>query len=334
MTKGNFLNLLFFLIVCAVNAQTNIIGFDRTVLSDSTRLFGTTPRPIVVNYWYPAISSNSAKPLTYRDYVLASTFELDLAQVTNEDRILLEEQVRSNLNYFDIMDEEFKRILEMPVKAFLAASPVKGKHKLVVVMGGTEGSNTFFTSLAESLSAQGFVVATLSSVGANDSIPCGYDAACIQNQTRDLALLVDYFYKKNWIDASNLSLLAWSFGGLSSLYYQQQFRSVKSIVSFDSALGYEYGTNIMAESGLFNSSNFNLPMLHFRSLKSGRRTRQDMSFFSSFSNNNNKVIDLRKLLHAQLTSLYGPVLDYGRGKKTLSESDHVLALTIDFLKLY
>jgi pimeloyl-ACP methyl ester carboxylesterase len=334
MTKGNFLNLLFFLIVCAANAQTNIVGFDRTVLSDSTRLFGTTHRPIVVNYWYPAISSNSAKPLTYRDYVLASTFQLDLAQVTNGDRILLEEQVRSNLNYFDVMDEEFIRILSMPAKAVSAASPAKGKHKLVVVVGGTQGSNTFFTSLAERLSAQGFVVATLSSVGASDSIPCTYDTACIQNQTRDLAVLVDYFRKKNWIEPSNVSLLAWSFGGLSSLYYHQQFQTVKSIVSFDSALGYEYGTKLIAESRLFDSSNFNLPILHFRSLKSGRRTRQDMSFFNSFSNNGCKVINLRKLLHAQLTSLYGPVLDYGRGKKTFSESDHVLAETIDFLKLH
>ena len=282
MTKDNFLNLLFFLIVCAANAQTNIIGFDRTVLSDSTRLFGTTPRPIVVNYWYPAISSNSAKPLTYRDYVLASTFQLDLAQVTNGDRILLEEQVRSDLNYFDVTDEEFIRILSMPAKAVSAASPVKGKHKLVVVVGGTQGSNTFFTSLAENLSAQGFVVATLSSVGANDSTPCTYDAACIQNETRDLAVLVDYFRKKNWIEPSNVSLLAWSFGGLSSLYYHQQFRTVKSIVSFDSALGYEYGTKLMAESRLFDSDNFNLPILHFRSLKSDKKTRQDMSFLCSF----------------------------------------------------
>lgn len=332
MTKANFLILLFFLIGCAGNAQTNIIGFDRTIISDSTRQFGTTHRPIVVNYWYPATPSNSAKPLTYRDYVLASTFELDLAQVTNGDRILLEEQVRLNLNYFDVMDEEFKRILSMPAKAVLAASPAKGKHRLVVVVGGTQGSNTFFTALAESLSSHGFIVATLSSVGANDSIPCAYDAACIQNQAKDLTLLIDYFCEKNWIEPSNVSLLAWSFGGLSSLYYQQQFRTVKSIVSFDSALGYEYGTKLMTESGLFDSNNFNLPILHFRSLKSGKKTRQDMSFFSS--NNGSKVIDLRKLLHAQLTSLYGPVLDYGRGKKTISESDYVLAQTIDFLKLH
>jgi pimeloyl-ACP methyl ester carboxylesterase len=324
------LSLFFFLMACIASAQVRTIGFDRVVLTDSGRLFGESYRPIVVNYWYASFSSEIAQKLSYRDYILATSSNDNLAIVTDEQRSKLENEIRSNLNYFGITDAEFNRILSMPSKARLAPQP-SGRSPLVIVVGGTNGSNAFFTSLAEYLTAQGMIVATLSSFGNNDTTACGYDIDCVQHQVRDLSKVVDHFKQKEWIDDDRISMIAWSFGGLSAWAYAQREKDIQKLVSFDSALGYEYGVNLMKNNRLFDLQNSNVAILHFQSLKSGKKTPQDASFLNALPTHMKSIVRSRKLLHAQFTSLYGVILDYGRGVENTTEWKKVLTKTRDFL---
>lgn len=329
MSRGYF-SFFFILTSYFVTAQSHNIGFDRVVLLDSNRHFGPGYRPIVINCWYPSETTESGEALTYRDYISATSSSVDVTLLTDEEASKLENEIRRNLYYFGVTDEEFNRILLTPAQARSGIEPT-GRYPLVVIVGGTNGSNALFTSLAEHYAAQGMVVATFSSFGTNDTTACGYDIDCAQHQVNDLSKVVDHFKHMDWIDEDRISMIAWSFGGLSAWAYTQQETCIRKIVSFDSALGYQYGVNLIKSGSMFDLCNHHVSLLHFQSLKSGKKTQQDMSFLKTLPNDMTTVVRSRKLLHAQFTSLYGEILNYGRGISDLDEWKDVLVKTRNFL---
>jgi predicted dienelactone hydrolase len=225
----------FVFVTTWVSAQQHSTGFNREVLFDESRNYGESHRPIVINYWYPAENRSTQKKFTFRDYILAGSQKADLSKLTTKDEEVLIDVFRANLSYFNITESQFSKVLLQPAASGLATKPLPAKYPLVVLVGGTGGSNGFFTTWAEQLSAKGLVVVTLSSFGENDTTACGYDLSCIQNQTKDIAYTVKAMSKKSFVNESKISMVVWSFGGLSAMLYQSEHKKVNAILSIDSA---------------------------------------------------------------------------------------------------
>lgn len=296
-------------VVTEVNAQSNTTGFNREVLFDESRSYGEGQRPIVINYWYPAKRKSNKTSFTFKDYILAGSRQADLSTLTSQDEHSLVDLFRTNLDYFNVTDSQFSKILLKPAAPGLATAPLKSKFPLVVLVGGVGGSNGMFTTWAEQLSANGMVVITLSSFGENDSTACGYDLTCIQNQVKDIAYAVHVMSEKPFVDKSKISIVAWSFGGLSALLYHAEYQKVCAILSVDSALGYKYGIDLLNMHHLSDGINV-VPVLHFASVSASKRIPHDYSILEKI----NATITFDSLYdHADYTSLYNEVLRYGTG---------------------
>jgi hypothetical protein len=121
--------------------------------------------------------------------------------------------------------------------------------------------------------------------------------------------------KKSFVNESKISMVVWSFGGLSAMLYQSEYRKVNAILSLDSALGYKYGINLLNSHKLTERINLGVPILHFASVSSGKRIPHDYSFLEKI----NATITYDSVFtHADYTSLYNEVLHYGTGKEDVN----------------
>lgn len=319
-------------------------GFTNTVLFDSTRYYLThhnsgtiNPyRPIYVNIWYPATKPQKATELKFSDYVYAGLTPKPASLLTLNEKDSLKQILSDNLSYFSVTETDVQRMLSMPMQGKHNATPIRKKFPMVIISGATNGSPFYFATLGEALATSGFVVVAISSLAENDTSTCSYDTKCLLNQVDDMHKVVEYMKGENYVDTTRISALAWSFGGLSAVLYQQKFNQLKALVSIDAAIGYKYGKELMESSNLFDVENFSIPVLHFQSIRSGEKIPQDLSFFEQITSKRKNVIRNNSLLHADFTSIYGDVLRYGKDIKDNDfnkNQQDVIGQVIAFLKM-
>lgn len=316
-------------------------GFKKVIWVDHSRQFKfkeqtqSVDRPIHLFIWYPAVKSKKANYMSFSEYVYASSLTIEASLLTDAEQAQMQKKLVAALEFFKVTSEQTAYMMKAKTRAIANADEKKGKFPLVVF--GNVGDGFHFTTMAEFLAANGYIVASLPSLGANEEEPCGFDLNCLKLQQNDMEFVIEKFKKFPNVDVSKIGLIGWSFSGLTVAHLQTKKREVKAVVSLDAATGYQYGKEILAQSEEFDIEKTIVPFLHFHGLGGNSKVQKNFDFFNTYRSKEKRIVALKNLQHSDFASLYGNVVRYAKrenNKKTVSEIRQVNKMVLNFFNKY
>ena len=323
------------------SASAFSVGFKTLLTVDHSRSyrFLSRPeaggRPMRLFIWYPTRRSKPGPYLRFADYVYSQSLEKEAHQLTSADKSNFDKRLTETLSFFNVEDEQVDLLLKAETKAIRNAHEIKGRFPLVIL--GNVGEGFYYSSIAEYLATNGYVVVTLPSIGANEGEPCGFDLNCLKIQQTDMEFAIARMSKQPNVDASRIGLIAWSFSGLAAAHLQTRSSSVKAVVSLDAATGYQYGKEILDSSKQLEMNKTLVPFLHLHGLAGQSRVPKNFDFFNTYQSREKKLVEFKNLQHSDFISLYGIGVRYAKketNEMTISEIRQTNLVVKEFLNAY
>ena len=317
------------------------VGFKTILLSDTSRQFkfknqsNPVNRPIRFFIWYPTKKVKKANFMIFEKYVYASDLKKDADQLTDSEKSEIKERLIATLEYFEVKKEQLENLMKAQTNAIADAPELNKKFPLLVL--GNVGEGFYYSSLAEFLASNGYVVVSLPSLGANEDERCGFDSNCLKNQQSDMEFALEKMNSLANIDASKIGLVAWSFSGLAIAHLQTENPNIKTVISLDAATGYQYGKDILEQSKKLEINKTNVPFLHFQSLGGNSKVPKNFDFFNAYQAKEKRLVTFKNLQHSDFISLYGKGVRYAKkenDQKALEAIGLVNLLTLNFLNAY
>ena len=201
-------------------------------------------RPLQTVIWYPSLKS-PAKPMTVRDYVRLADTELYFN--ASEGR---ENRWRSLL----------KTSLDIPLWAVQDAQPTKERYPVLIYAPSDSSVSWENADLCEYVASHGYVVLASPSMGASTRDMTD-DLDGINSQARDISFLITYAKTLPNTDLSEVAVVSWSWGGVSSLFAAARDARIDALVSMDGSMRYYPGLVKMA--GDVHPESMTIPLLFF-----------------------------------------------------------------------
>ncbi len=224
----------------------------------------TKGRQLQVNVWYPATVSvrNAHKKLTYADYVALIGKELDLYPDDSAAQ-------RAGLQkYFEWPASQGAQLTDFDaflnrkeaMKAVANAKWASGTFPLVFLVHGFAADYAF---LAEYLASFGYVVVNVPTKGTL-AYELDYEDQGLGSQISDYEFALQWVKKHvEKVDASRLSAIGFSFGGISALGLAMRNPQVKAVISLDGGIGSAWGGSLPSQQAFYRETNSTGPLLHF-----------------------------------------------------------------------
>lgn len=344
--------LIAILLICAASffAQSvsldklknpHLTGFKTLLLADNSRQFKfkeqtqSVNRPIRLFVWYPAVNHKNKQFSTFADYVYTSSLTKEPNQLTNLEKDELEKKLVKTLEFSEVSTEQVAALMKAQTTSISNVSEKKGKFPLIVL--GNVGEGFYYSATAEFLAANGFVVVSLPSLGANEGERCGFDLNCLKLQQADMESAINRLKTFPNVDTTKIGLIAWSFSGLAVAHLSLQNQAVKIAVSLDAATGYQYGKDILDQSKELELSKTNTPFLHFHGLGGEARVPKNFDFFNAYQSKEKRLVTFKNLQHSDFVSLYGNAVRFAKNEndtKATSAIRWVNLITLDFLNAH
>jgi dienelactone hydrolase len=241
------------------------------MIFDDKTFYGAakSPRPILINIWYPAVSSDSAKPMPHRDYLAVQTADPRLTKfaarlVEYERAVICKFLMRRCVAE---LTEQERRLLDQfwdtPTASFRNAPPKDGTFPLVIYHQGYGSTFEDNAVLCEFLASHGYVVLSSAFQEASGD---SFDIDARQGSARDIEFLIAFARQFSYVDWNRIGLVGHSAGAQAALLYRAQDASpVDAVVSLDTTQDYsglvDPGWEEMTKPILENSRNMNGPLL-------------------------------------------------------------------------
>lgn len=271
MVRLSILQILMFFHTYLAVAQTSLkeidlengkyeVGFKHYTTSDSTRTYSRVfdytnrkiARPIPVSIWYPSHQNRvGGAPLAVLDY-------LEILREEEEWEHLPNEQILNWFNYANTPENQ-KHLVEQTT-AYANAEFGKGKFPVILYAPSFQAPSIENFALCEYLASHGFVVISSPSRGTEMRWFTNNTAMEIETQARDVEFLIKEAGKFPIVDYDKMTIMGFSFGGLSNIIVQNRNDNIKAIVSLDGTERYQYG--LLAQSAFFNPQKIDVPYLH------------------------------------------------------------------------
>ncbi|MEL6810357.1 MAG: alpha/beta hydrolase [Bacteroidota bacterium] len=266
----NFFTLILLFFVSVSWAQNKVvdlypklgpykIGFGHYNKVDDSRTYErsgdwtnkVSARPMSISLWYPAESSGAADRISVLDY-------MEILKEEEEWEYLPTEQI---LNWFEFPNNEKNRaILPQEGYATKDAIPSKGKFPMVIYTPGFGASSIENFAICEFLTSHGFYVMASPSVGPHSRRLEGATSKDLENQARDVEFLISEALKLPYVNTDKITLMGFSFGGMSNALVGMRNARVKAIVSLDGSERYNYSR--LSDAPYFDLKRFDVPYLH------------------------------------------------------------------------
>jgi pimeloyl-ACP methyl ester carboxylesterase len=241
-----------------------------TVFDDKTTYAaGKAPRPILINTWYPAETSDEFKPMPHRDYLAIQTEDPRLSRFASkliafEQGIVCKELTgRSIAELTDRQRQLLEQFWDTPTASRRNAPSVDARFPLVVYHAGFGSSYQDNAVLCEYLASHGYVV-----VGSTYMDPNGesFHVDGYQNSARDIEFLIAHARRHSIVDWLHIGLVGHSGGAQASLVCRAQDGSpIDAVVSLDTTQDYHSlstpGWEEMTKTLLEKSKNLDGPLL-------------------------------------------------------------------------
>lgn len=229
-----------------VHAQSYQAGFKIISTYDSSRLYKPDSRlsnklhfrPIEIDLWYPAEIVSSDTTASFSDPVhlfeKRSNFYDDTKRYDGLTDELLQ-YICAGLNCKD-----YHALKKVKTNSYWNAKPIAHSFPLILYLAGLNGMSYENYLLFEALAKNGFVVASISSVGAYPG-NMTMDSLGVYEQINDANFVIDHLRKKYTL-STDIGLIGYSWGGLaSSIMAMTEPGKIKAVVSLDGSEQFMYG---------------------------------------------------------------------------------------------
>jgi dienelactone hydrolase len=222
------------------------VGFRQSIKNDYTRSYKRLydwdnkilPRPMSISVWYPAAKGPAKEQLKVKDYMTILKQEEEWEALPN-DRIL---------NWFYYADNDKNRKhLEIARNVYKNEKAATGKFPVVIYAPSYQASSVENFILCEFLASHGYLVLSTASRGTDNRFLDGGTTRDIETQSRDIEFLIAEATALPNADSDNLSLIGFSFGGISNVLAQMKDERVKALVCLDGTVKYQF-EKLMASS--------------------------------------------------------------------------------------
>jgi len=273
------------------NAQStivnnNVAGYKNIVLKDSSRIYKpntsvTDPlhfRPVEIDVWYPAVSHRpDESPIKYDEFVnllqeRANRFQDDT--VYKNLTSLLFQYINTNLQISDT-----SKLYHLKTNSYENATPAEKRFLLIIYQCAYNGMSYENVPLFEKLAKDGFIVASITSVGRypGDMTTKPGD---LMEQVYDGLFALHKLTASINIDSTKIGVIGYSWGGLASLFMAMKDKNIKAILSLDGSEMFYYRDsdeenndfNQLRKSANFHPENILTPYVY---LESGHKQDED-----------------------------------------------------------
>jgi predicted dienelactone hydrolase len=227
-----------------------VYQYDRSRSFSSVSVDSSTPRanddarPLQTLLWYPSVRS-TAESMTVGDYVQLADTEIHFNapdEKKNRWRSLLEAS-------FDI-----------PLWSVRNATPKNGRFPVLIYAPSDSSVSWENADLCEYLASHGYVVLSSPSMGvATRDMTDDLDG--VDAQARDISFLITYAKALPDADLSEVAVVSWSWGGISSLFASARDSRIDALIEMDGSFRYYPGLVKKAED--VHPERMSIPLLCF-----------------------------------------------------------------------
>jgi pimeloyl-ACP methyl ester carboxylesterase len=194
--------------------------------------------------WYPSLRSTT-KPMTIGDYVRLADTEIRFNAPDEK-----ENRWRSLL----------KTSFDVPLSAVREAKPAKGRYPVLVYAPSDSSVSWENADLCEYLASHGYVVLASPSMGVSTRDMTD-DLDGINAQARDISFLITFARSLPDTDLSEVAVVSWSWGGISSLFAAARDPRIDALVEMDGSMRYYPG--LVKRAGDVHPERMTIPLLCF-----------------------------------------------------------------------
>ena len=205
---------------------------------------GNQARPLQTLIWYPSLRS-PAKPMTVGDYVQLADVEVRFNAPDEK-----ENRWRSLL----------KTSFDIPLWAVRNAQPKKGRYPILIYAPSDSSVSWENADLCEYLASHGYVVLASPSMGTSTRDVTD-DLDGINEQARDISFLITYANSIPNANLSEVAVMSWSWGGMSSLFAAARDPRIDALVEMDGSIRYYPG--LVQRGGDVHPERMTIPLLFF-----------------------------------------------------------------------
>ncbi len=275
----------------------NTYDYSRSFLPNDdseTKKGETIFRPLQISIWYPAKTNAESIKIKYEDYFYLQLLETGVVDLTTDRK---KEFVEKFFKFEPVVIDKFDKELNVEMNAIKNASEANGSFP-VIVYGPSYSSTSFENALMfELLASHGYVVISSPSIGPYTRSMGGGQLG-LEAQARDLEFLISEVRNIPNADINKLTLMGFSWGGLSSVYTMARNLSIDAWIGLDPSIHEAYG--YFEESNYNNFSSFSSPSLFFHSLG----FTGEAPFYDKLIYSNAYMVNLPKIGHSDLASQF------------------------------
>jgi len=305
------------------------VGLQELNQYDSSRMFDTTKqsknvyRPVKIDVFYPSQEKPATAPLSYGDIV--DMYERRFAFDTPLDTCKKTTRMFGKMFGDALHVNPYNKLLDYKLSIYKNLAAPTGKHPLIIYAAGMNGSSWDNPVLFDSLASNGYVVASVSSVGLYPGFMSG--AIDMDEQVKDIIYTIKQMKTLPYVDGDKIGIVSWSLGGTAAVKAALLSKDIKAIISYDGTDLHAYGPdkdwdkeyNEIRSIAPANVQDITVPYMYLRSehpskidslysslalasskekyfLKFGDATHEDFSSIPLIANN---VEPMRKNDHAE-----------------------------------
>ena len=331
----NFKNIIFVIIFLVANTsnllaqKSNLVryevGFKVLNQIDYSRNFKSKHgRNIQIAIWYPSSVSQSSKKISYSDYLKLYLQEEGKVELSNKE---VEDNIEEWIESFRKIEKEgstfnWNSFIESELEVFNDTKLAEGEFPLLVYGAGSRGESFENSILFEYLASQGYIVASVPSIGINGH-GMNIDPMGLETQARDMEFAIQKIFESKSFNIDRIATGGWSWGGLAAMLVQVRNEYVDAVISMDGSIATHI--NKIESFPYYSRSKLTTPYL-FLSTQESTFERTEL-FFNSLKYSDSYHIAFNYIDHSDFTS-YGYI-----ARKNLGSSLNKIA-TYDAFKSY
>lgn len=289
--------------VLGLDAGQHAVGFRLIEEVDAARMVKNAvagkpqPRPLRIYLWYPA--KRAEPPLTFGRYAALANDDVWPPEIGGPLRAKLQYSRRPLAR--SLSRGDYRALLERPMRASANAEPATGPFPLIALGQGLYyESPIVFAAFAEYLAGHGFVVATTPLVGTSSPL-VKLEAQDLDNQVRDLELVVAHAREHAFVDGERLGVLGFDMGGMAGVLLAMRNPDVDAFASLDSGIVFEHESGLPRHSPGYDPAALRIPWLHAAQPR-GLRPNDSESLFDTARYAERYLLVADGMGHADFTS--------------------------------
>ena len=280
------------------------VGLKVVEKNDETRFIDSgKTRPIQTVIWYPSNDTSKSKPFLYKDYISLIAHEINFNNSSDSSKEAVILEYSKLLSSNGISTKAIDNFLNSKMKAHENAEPAAGSFPCIIVAQGNYHPAINLSILCEYLASNGYYAASCPSP-MRITKPLTDTSQIYQyalDQEKDMQFVYSELKEFKNVDAENLGVIGYSFGGRSTFLMLNDINNIKAYVSLDGGFADKIGKHWL-DSVSINIDNISAPILHFyQDIES--YVIPDFTLINSLENSDRYLIKIKDMSHIFFSNL-------------------------------